>query len=388
MTWAGAAVILLRGAASAPVQGSGPGEAGGHPAGRRDRAAARGYGALAVLGAVSAALAQAPWWLVTAGALGLAAVTLAGLLWRRAAEEAPVAVPILAATATTLLVWTLLTDPLSHLQLGRTPVSEPSVLGYVWSVALFLVLTALVLWGARFWSGDGGLDAKEQAVARRMLLRTGLGGAALASLRPLITAQQHVVPAAAWSVPLMHLCLIAAAGTRTRLRRAAALVLPLVVPLSGLWAYSMSATPGSTAVAVTLTVMFAGILLAEVLLTVVHPSAALTTVHYAIAGALTLLLSLVALIGSGLFLQLAGLGAAAVLLTAGLLRGQRLGVYWGASVIVISILWSLRSVMFLFLVALGALIIGAAIWRLVGGAEEAIRRHTPGLAPLIRSVAL
>ena len=73
-------------------------------------------------------------------------------------------------------------------------------------------------------------------------------------------------------------------------------------------------------------------------------------------------------------------GTSPALLTAGLLRARRLGLYWGAGLIVPAVLWSLRQVVFGLLIALGVLIIAAAVWRLLAVQKKQPPGHRPAAA--------
>lgn len=163
----------------------------------------------------------------------------------------------------------------------------------------------------------------------------------------------------------MHAVLGAAAVRTKQLRAYAAFAVPLVLPVSGLWAYGVGAGVGASGVSVTVLAMIVGLLSAEAALLRPMGAEARTRAAYMGAGVLTAALSALALAEEGPALDFAALGGAAVLLAAGLVRGVRVGVLWCAAVIVLSVLWALRDVMFLFLTAVGSLIIGAAIWRLV-----------------------
>lgn len=349
--WAAASMIFLRGAARSTTAEA--------PLPDRDLIPARGYAAAAALMLLVALLGGAAWWAQAAVAAAVLTLGAGMLKWGMRLPEAPfAAVGFLTAGSAAFLLVTA-ADLLSGTQLWGTSGDHRSVLGYLVGSGVFTVLALAALAARRLWP---------RGPARRRLTITAGAGAVLASLAPLVTAEQHAAAPMAWSLPAMHLALAAALSRFRGSRPAGALLGPLLIPFSGLFAYSMTAETTSTALSVTLMLSLGGVLAAETWLQLRTGQDQLSTwqqAHWVLGGIITLLLSGLALAGDAAAVQFIALGGAALLLVAGLLRGVKLGVYWGAAVIVVSVLWALRGIMFLFLTAVGALIIGAAIWRLL-----------------------
>ncbi|WP_150461739.1 hypothetical protein [Nesterenkonia ebinurensis] len=349
--WAAASVIFLRGAAlQAPA---------GQPLPTRDLYPARGYAAGVTVLLVAALANSTVWWVQATVAAAALTVGIGALIWGVRLPEAPFTAPGFLAVGGAVFLAVTAAQLLSDVQLWGTPGGHPAVLGYLTGTGVFALLAAVVLAARRIWPAGR---------ARRSLLLTSGATAALASVVPVITAQQHAAAPLAWSVPAMHLVLAAALWRIRRVRPAAALLGPVILPGSGLFAYTMAVTPTATALSVTLLLVLTAVLAAEAWLQPRTDEEELTSWqhgHWLTAGILTVVLSGLALVSDAAAVQFIALGGASLLLVTGLLRGVKLGVYWGAAVIVVSVLWALRGIMFLFLTVLGALIIGAAIWRLV-----------------------
>lgn len=349
--WAVASVIFARGA----VRAAGSED----PLPVRDLLAARAYAAAVLLILLGALVIGGAWWVQAVVAAAVALVGAGALIWGARLPEAPFAAPGYLAAGSAALIAIITFELLGGVQLFGVPGNHPAVLGYLTGTGVFTVLVVSVLVARRLWPRGN---------SRRQLMAVTGAGAALASLAPLATAEQHVAAPLAWTVPAMHLAMTAAALRLRMLRRPAALLGPIILPFSLLFAYGMATDPGAVAVAVTLLAVLTMVLAAELWL---YPRgdrdrlSGWQLAHWSTGGIAVVLLSAVALLADAAAVQFTALGGAALLLVAGLLRGVRLGVYWGAVVIILSILWALREIMFLFLIAVGALIIGAAIWRLI-----------------------
>ncbi|WP_157983936.1 hypothetical protein [Nesterenkonia muleiensis] len=349
--WAVASVIFARGA----VRAAGSED----PLPVRDLFAARAYACAVLLIMLGVLVIGGAWWVQAVVAAAVAMVGAGALIWGARLPEAPFAAPGYLAAGSAALTAVITAELLRGVQLFGAPGNHASVLGYLSGTGVFIVLVVSVLVARRRWP---------RGSSRRQLMTVTGAGAALASLAPLVSAEQHVAAPLAWTVPAMHVAMTAAALRLRRLRHPAALLGPIVLPFSVLFAYGTATDPGAVAVAVTLLVVLTMVLAAELWLYPRSDRDRLSgwqLAHWLTGGIAVLLLSAVALLADAAAVQFTALGGAALLLVAGLLRGVRLGVYWGAVVIILSILWALREIMFLFLIAVGALIIGAAIWRLI-----------------------
>lgn len=307
------------------------------------------------------------WWADIVTALVLLA--LAVLLALRKLKEPVTAmtVPAYAALGGYLTV----VEALQNLFAGRIGATS-SVSGYLGCSVAFIVVVILTLWTRDRYPREAG--------AQRMLLARSAAVAALvASTAPMVTAEPGRVPVLAWVVPLMHgtLLIFAIRWVPTRLRVQIGLAGGLLLPLSGLFALYQAQLDTEALVAGTALLMLLAMLVNEALVFARAEGSYQPTprgtgvdrdwsmIHYVAAGALATVLALVGLGADSLWVQTTPLVGAAALLIAGLLRGRRLGLYWGAGLIVLSVLWSLRHAVFGLLIALGVLIIAAAVWRLL-----------------------
>lgn len=364
--WAVASLTFLRGAL---------GTAGERPLPIRDLIAARIY-ALAVLVLLLGAWgSRTDWWLQALVGLAAVLVAVGVLVWGARLPEASFAVPGYLILGGSAALTTALAELLDGVRLWSAPGDHPAVLGYLVAAGVFLVLVTAMLTARWLWQPG--------AARRRLSMSTG-AGAVLVAFAPLLSAEQHIAAPLAWVVPGMHLVIMIAALRFQRLRGPAALAGPVILPFSVVFAYGMAADPTALTAAIALLGVLTGTLIAEAWLysrTGGASSRGMQLTHWFTGGTATLLISALALNSDAGAVQFLALGAAALLLVAGLLRGVRLGVYWGAAVVVLSILWALREIMFLFLIALGALILGAAIWRLVVVQKNAQKTPDAAAAP-------
>lgn len=363
LAWAISCAVYLRAAARSAA-----------PA---DQLPARLYGAgTAVLALLAVPLVD-HWWAMLAAAAAVVLVAVAGLLWGPALPEVPFTTPVYAGSGAALAAaagW----DGIAQ---SATLGTHSALTGYISAAAAFLAVG-----GAAYW----GRARMTRRSSHRALTRTSALVALVASVAPLVTAVPGVAPALAWTVPAMHAALVGVGLSRIRLRRWAGLTGAVLLPVSGLFAWGMWTEVTSTSAAVTLLLVAAAAIGAEAALipavhdgTEEHDQSRWSRIYYVLAGMTTITLALLGLISEGALVQAAPLAGGSALLVAGLLRSRRIGVIWGAAVIVVAVLWALRGTMFLFLVALGALIIGAAVWRLLAlqKKSQAHPQHQKTAAP-------
>lgn len=322
------------------------------------------------------------WWADLATAFVLLGLAL--LLALRTLKEpvTAVTVPVYAALGAYLTV----VETLQNLFDGRIGATS-SVTGYLGSSVAFTVVVPLALWMRDRYP-------REASALRMQLARSAAVVALVASTAPMVTAEPGRVPVLAWVVPLMQgtLLVLAVRWVPQRLRVHVGLAGSLLLPLSGLFALYQAELDTETLVAGTGLLMLLAILLNEALIfgrTEAPGQPAprgpgvdrdWAMIHYVAAGVLATLLALVGLGADSPLVQITPLVAAAALLTAGLLRARRLGLYWGAGLIVLAVLWSLRQAVFGLLIALGVLIIAAAVWRLLAVQKKQPPEHRPAAA--------
>lgn len=351
LAWAISCAVYLRAAARS--------------AAAKDLLPARLYGAgTAVLALLALPLVD-HWWAMLAAAAAAALVAAAGLQWGPDLPEVPIAAPIYAGAGAALAAAAVL----AGLAQSGTWQAHSAVTGYISASAAFLAVGGAATWGRGRITLHTG---------RRALTTTSASAALLASVAPLLSAVPGVTPALAWTVPAMHAALVGVGLSRVRLRRWAGLIGAALIPVSGLFAWGMWTEVTSSSIAVTLLLVTAAALGAEAALfptvhtgTETQAQTRFSRTFYVLAGAVTVASALLGLTSAGAIVQAAPLAGGSMLLVAGLLRSRRIGVLWGAAVIVVAVLWALRETMFLFLVALGALIIGAAVWRLLALQKKA-----------------
>lgn len=356
VAWAVSSAAFLRAAAS--------------NAERNDRDIGLGYAlAVALIGLVAPVLAP-HWWVAVAAMIAVGMVIGALLKWGPA-QLGAVAMPILTAWAATQLVRTVLWAG-HDAQLWNI---HPPAVGYLAGFLGFLAV------GAVCWRPP----ARFAQIYRRCMGVTAAIIAGLLSLMPLVTAAPGYVTVPgyiavlAWCVPLMHVALIGVGLKIPALRTIAGLAGALVLPVSCVMAYDVGGVVEITGVSLMLLAMLGLVLLAEWL---ILPDEVSTPVqqrwvwaYWGSAASVAVLMVVLGLTaGASAITQAVPLVAGALLLVLGMVRGRRFGVLFGAGLIVVSVLWALRGMMALFLVVLGALIIGAAIWRLV----IINRRNPPG----------
>lgn len=346
-----------------------------------------GVGLLAVGCLISA---PSSWWVYVA--TGAAAIIVAALMVLTVASraESAMSAPVYAAVGAALVA-------LAGLDAVRPHSATATYLASLSAFCAALLVGAAGLLALRALAGTripAGGDAQRAPLARasaRIARRQMLGSASVvafaASLVPMawvVTGESHAL---AWLVPAMHLLLVWPAVRATR--HGAALGGSVLIPLTILWAWyqwdrSPEGAPGgidfSAAVAGALLLVIVALLLSEVLVewipsrpadpSVSGPGEASgrldwSMVTYGTASAVTIVLALLGLQSHGAVEQLAPILAATMLMIGGLARSRRLGIYFGAVVIVLAVLRWLSQWMFLFLIFLGVIIIGAAVWRLI-----------------------
>ena len=346
-----------------------------------------GVGVLAVGCLISA---PSSWWVYVA--TGAAAIIVAALMVLTVASraESAVSAPAYAAVGAALVALAGL-DAIRPLGATATYLASLSAFCAALLVGAAGLLALRALAGTRL---PGGEDAQRAPLARtsvRIARRQMLGSASVvafaASLVPMAWVVAGESHALAWLVPVMHLFLVWPAVRATR--HGAALGGSVLIPLTILWAWyqwdrSPEGAPGgidfSAAMAGALLLVIVALLLSEVLLEWVPsrpagPSASgpgeasghsdWGMVNYGTASAVTVLLAVLGLQSQGAVEQLAPILASTMLMIGGLARSRRLGIYFGAVVIVLAVLRWLSQWMFLFLIFLGVIIIGAAVWRLI-----------------------
>ncbi|WP_044493864.1 hypothetical protein [Nesterenkonia massiliensis] len=328
------------------------------------------------------AQASSWWWADLATAFVLLGLALLLVLRRLKEPVTAVTVPVYAALGAYLTV----VETLQNLFDGRIGATS-SVTGYLGSSVAFTVVVPLALWMRDRYP-------REASALRMQLARSAAVVALVASTAPMVTAEPGRVPVLAWVVPLMQgtLLVLAVRWVPQRLRVHVGLAGSLLLPLSGLFALYQAELDTEALVAGTGLLMLLAILLNEALIfgrTEAPGQPAprgpgvdrdWAMIHYVTAGVLATLLALVGLGADSPLVQITPLVAAAALLTAGLLRARRLGLYWGAGLIVLAVLWSLRQAVFGLLIALGVLIIAAAVWRLLAVQKKQPPEHRPAAA--------
>lgn len=323
---------------------------------------ARLYGTGMVL--ILAAAMVIPPHVIAVYAVGAGAilVALALVRWAVSHPETAVAGAVLTASAVALVVGSTLADSFSGGVWG-----SPGVVGYITAPVAFLAVAGYAWWCVR------RIRARKVPPPQRALcIAVTLGTLAVISLAPIPGAVHGELPLLAWVVPGMHAATFSVATLFPRWRAVVGVIAPVVMPLSALFAWSMAVDVGERAAAATALVILLAYVLTEVGL---FHRAGLTWGEagqkmwaaslYICATVAAASLGVMALGSQDPLLRAAPLAAGACLLLAGVWRKRRTGVFAGAAIIAISILWALRGVMFLFLVALGLIIMGAAVWRLV-----------------------
>ncbi|WP_156837148.1 hypothetical protein [Nesterenkonia alba] len=129
--------------------------------------------------------------------------------------------------------------------------------------------------------------------------------------------------------------------------------------------------------------VFSAVLLIVLLLTLTNEaltpaasrSPAVSLAHAISAGVLASVLALIAIFSDGLIVQVAPLAGAVAMIVFGMIRGSRTGAYWGAVIIVLSVLWSLRDTAWAVIAVLGLLLISAGVWRLIVIQRRGVARH-------------
>ena len=181
-----------------------------------------------------------------------------------------------------------------------------------------------------------------------------------------------------WLVPVLHALVFLAEldWSGVTQRASCCLVGAIGLPVSVLYAWARTVELSQVSVSVTLVVMVVALMVSEFVLAARGelpsqvPRADRTAARsdglfFGAGGAVATAAALVSFLGDSIFAQVAPLAAAAALLVCALLRSNRMGLWWAATLIVLSVLWWLRSFTVLLLVTLAVLIIGAAIWRLI-----------------------
>lgn len=359
-----------------------------------------GVGLLALGSLLSA---SSPWWVyLTTGAAAIvvAALMLATTVSR---EESTLASPVYAALGAALVV-------IAGMDAFSAQTATTIYLASLGAFCAALGIAAAGLLVLRSLSQSMPMGASEAhhaspltmrvSTARRRLLGSSCIIACATSFLPMVLVTAGESYALAWLVPAMHLVLLWPATRASR--HSAALGGSVLIPLTSLWAwYQWEHAPGgapgdvavSAAAAGALLLVIVALLLSEALLAwlptgraatggglpetkrpgrttstshkVAAPNVDWPMMHYGTASAVTVVVGGLGLQSQGTLEQLAPILAATILIVGGLARSRRLGIYFGAVVIVLAVLRWLSQWMFLFLIFLGVLIIGAAVWRLI-----------------------
>lgn len=199
-------------------------------------------------------------------------------------------------------------------------------------------------------------------------------GALLAVAVPVPEEAQHLL----WLLPVLHALVFMAEMDRSGAAQRArcCLIGAMGLPASGVYVWARTEELSQVSASVTLVVMVVALMVSEFVLAARGelpsqvPRADRTAARsdglfFGAGGAVATAAALVSFLGDSIFAQVAPLAAAAALLVCALLRSNRMGLWWAATLIVLSVLWWLRSFTVLLLVTLAVLIIGAAIWRLI-----------------------
>lgn len=303
-----------------------------------------------------------------AGSLGLPASLL--FAWSQHYELTAVT------NASTLLIM-LAALMMSEFLLSRRPVGLQLFFGAGAAVIAGLVMIAYP--AAEIFSQAAPLLGGAALLTCGML-RSSRTGVWAGAVLPILVPPPQSLPDLVWALPALHSLVFVAELRRTADKRTGdtsaedgagprvlcCLTASLALPASAQYAWAQTVGLSQNSIAATLLVMLAGLMLSEFVLAVRRevPENARQS-FFGAGGAVATTAAGMSFAGESVFAQAAPLVAATVLLACALLRSSRLGIYWGAVLIVLCVLWWLRGLTVLLLVTLGVLIIGVAIWRLL-----------------------
>lgn len=282
-----------------------------------------------------------------------------------------------AVTSASALLFMLAALMISEFLLSRRPVGPH--LFFAGGAAVIAGLVMIAYPAAELFAQAAPLLGGVVLLACGMIRSSRIGVWAGAVL-PLLAPAPQSLPELVWVLPALHGLVFV-----TELRRTAdtsiadkssgdgagsrllcCLTASLVLPASAQYAWAQTVGLSQNSLAATLLVMLAGLLLSEFLLAARREVPEnLSQSFFGAGGVVATASAGMSFTGDSVFAQTAPLIAATVLLACALLRSNRMGTYWGAALIVLSVLWWLRGFTVLLLVTLGVLVIGVAIWRLL-----------------------
>lgn len=288
--------------------------------------------------------------------------------------------PITATTAAVAVLLMLAGLLVSESLLSRAPNEPHLFLGTGAAVLAVLVVTS----HRPLPAGDSTLllqvapFAGAAALLTHGLVRGHRGALWAGALLPVAAPVPEEAMHLFWLLPVLHALVFMAELDRSGPAQRAQCCFfgALGLPASWLYAWVRTEELSQVSVSVTLLLMMVTLMVSEFVLAARQelpghlPEAGGTValgqgLFFGAGGAVATAAALVSFLGDSILAEVAPLAAAAGLLVCALLRSDRMGLWWAATLIVLSVLWWLRSFTVLLLVTLAVLIIGAAIRRLI-----------------------